>query len=483
MKGRRVSAVLAFAALAALAAWGDTVYNGGRAGGTIQLSTGEAVLLTPGNSPPPNALWIGVVDGGGTVLVRDGAGHQTAYLVLTKGDVLVFMTTPPYFFNLQGSSLTFFYGGTVMNQPPGPVCGTGSHGPVLLMVNKLMNFNVESSVSGPPQLSLTSYAATVPKKNGDLEYYQIGTYQDVGTKTMPACSGSDCCSPTETLFAMKNISGGPFTIYEADSTGPSNFDWNASVPTALTCAASATPTSGLAPLEVKFAASATGGSSGYKWEWKFGDGGTSTKQNPSYTYQKGGTFTWKATVEDNAKNTCLKTGTITVTGALSVTASVAPRQGVPPLTASFNAAVTGGTAPYTYAWDFPDGGTSNLPNPTHTFVETGVYDCDVTVTDHQNRSAGARATVYVGVPIPPAIIAVKSLTSPFRLKVTGADFQNGCSVTVDGAPAPEVVFKDPASLVVKGGSNLKALLPKGVPVCIQVVNPDGGESDCFTYER
>jgi PKD repeat protein len=483
MKARSIWAFLAFAVFAAFPAWGDTTYNGGRAGGVLQLSSGDSILFAPGTNPTPNALWIGVVGGGGATLIRDGAGRQTSSFTLNTGDVLLFLTTPPYFLNFQGGSLTLFYGGTVMNKPPGPVCGTGAQGPVLLMVNKAMNFNVESGVSGPPQLSLTSYASTTPKRNGDLDYYQMGTYQNVGTKNIPACSGSDCCSPSETLFALKNLSGGNFTIYEANSTGPSNFDWNADVPSPLTCTASASPTSGMAPLEVKFTAGAAGGSSGYKWEWKFGDGGTSTKQNPSYTYPKGGTFTWKATVEDNAKNTCVKTGTIAVTGALAVTATVLPRQGVPPLTAAFSTAVNGGTAPYTYLWNFADGGTSNLANPTHTFVAAGAYDCDVTVTDHQHRSAAALASVYVGVPIPPSIVTIKSLTNPFRLKMTGADFMNGCGVTIDGTPAPEVAFKDPSTLVVKGGSTLKALVPKGVPVCVHVINPDGGESECFTYQR
>ena len=251
----------------------------------------------------------------------------------------------------------------------------------------------------------------------------------------------------------------------------------------MSCSASGTPTSGMAPLKVTFTATASGGSSGYTWEWKFGDGATSSKQNPSHTYASGGNFTWKMTVSDSANNSCMKSGTVKVTGALAATASVNPRQGMPPFTVTFNATVTGGTPPYTYAWDFADGGTANIPKPSHTFVTVGTFQCEVAVTDKESRSAAATVNVYSGVPIPPSITTVKALTNPFRLKVAGSDFMNGCTATIDDAVVPQVVFKTPTTLVFKGGSSLKALVPKGVSVCVKVLNPDGTPSECFTYVR
>ncbi|MEW5995100.1 MAG: S8 family serine peptidase, partial [Candidatus Zixiibacteriota bacterium] len=49
------------------------------------------------------------------------------------------------------------------------------------------------------------------------------------------------------------------------------------------------PTSGNAPLTVNFTDQSTG--SPTSWSWDFGDGGTSTAQNPSYTYNSVGTYT------------------------------------------------------------------------------------------------------------------------------------------------------------------------------------------------
>ena len=48
-----------------------------------------------------------------------------------------------------------------------------------------------------------------------------------------------------------------------------------------------TPLSGNAPLTVNFTVQSTGSIT--SWSWVFGDGGTSTEQNPSNTYNSAGT--------------------------------------------------------------------------------------------------------------------------------------------------------------------------------------------------
>lgn len=63
-------------------------------------------------------------------------------------------------------------------------------------------------------------------------------------------------------------------------------------------AISANPTSGPAPLPVTFAANVTGGDLPYTFAWDFGDGTTSTTQNPSKTYNADGTYQAKIKVTD-----------------------------------------------------------------------------------------------------------------------------------------------------------------------------------------
>src|SRR5207249_7222142 len=62
-------------------------------------------------------------------------------------------------------------------------------------------------------------------------------------------------------------------------------------PAAPTADFSGSPTSGVVPLQVQFTdLSLDGGAPITSWSWNFGDGGTSTTQNPSHIYLIPGTY-------------------------------------------------------------------------------------------------------------------------------------------------------------------------------------------------
>lgn len=71
-----------------------------------------------------------------------------------------------------------------------------------------------------------------------------------------------------------------------------------SVPKSPVAAFSASPTSGKAPLAVKFIDKSTGSPS--SWSWNFGDKTTSTAQNPTHKYTKTGKYTVSLTVKNAA---------------------------------------------------------------------------------------------------------------------------------------------------------------------------------------
>ncbi|MFH2054851.1 MAG: PKD domain-containing protein, partial [bacterium] len=75
---------------------------------------------------------------------------------------------------------------------------------------------------------------------------------------------------------------------------------------------SGTPTSGSYPLAVAFTDLSTNNPT--SWSWTFGDGGTSTAQNPSHTYTAAGTYTVSLTATNAfGSDGETKTGYITVT--------------------------------------------------------------------------------------------------------------------------------------------------------------------------
>jgi len=176
--------------------------------------------------------------------------------------------------------------------------------------------------------------------------------------------------------------------------------------------ASATPTSGRAPVTVSFTSSATD-SDGIiqSYHWDFDDGSTSSQQNPTHTFEDIKYHYVKLTVTDNAGGTSQKTITIYSLGNSKPVASATadPNSGTIPLTVKFtsNARDSDGTIE-SYHWDFDDGYTSSQPNPTHTFNSAGTYYVSLTVEDNE----GATHT-YSMSPIKASEIADPGDEDPF----------------------------------------------------------------------
>lgn len=189
----------------------------------------------------------------------------------------------------------------------------------------------------------------------------------------------------------------------------------------LVASAGAALTSGDAPLLVTLSGSATGGQAPYSYQWSFGDGGTSTTQNPSHTYVTSGSYNAVLTVSDAAGATARATAGISVAADPSVTVGASPIAGDSPLTVVFTGSVTAGTAPFTYAWDFGDGVTAGVQNPTHVYTATGVYTARVTITDASGHSATASVVTTVnGLPLASASANASVGDAPLPVRFTGS---------------------------------------------------------------
>ena len=66
-------------------------------------------------------------------------------------------------------------------------------------------------------------------------------------------------------------------------------------------------------------------------------------------------------------------------------------------TVSFDSEVSGGFEPYTYFWNFGDGGTSNDVAPSYVYEDEGVYSVRLTVTDDHGASEDAVRDYYIEV--------------------------------------------------------------------------------------
>ncbi len=70
----------------------------------------------------------------------------------------------------------------------------------------------------------------------------------------------------------------------------------------------------------------------------------------------------------------------------------------------FTGSATGGVQPYTWAWDFGDGGSATVQNPTHIYENEGVYTVTLTVTDAEATTAEDNATATITAPQPKIVI-------------------------------------------------------------------------------
>ncbi len=112
------------------------------------------------------------------------------------------------------------------------------------------------------------------------------------------------------------------------------------------------------------------------WFWEFGDGHTSTDQNPTHTYAAAGPMTVSLTVADaqGTSNTNTQAAFLTVRGKPPVARfDMSPPWGVTIDTFEFTNASDEGTGDVTYQWQFGDGTESAEMNPSHTYAESGTY--------------------------------------------------------------------------------------------------------------
>ncbi len=191
---------------------------------------------------------------------------------------------------------------------------------------------------------------------------------------------------------------------------------------------SGTPTTGTAPLEVSFIDSSTGDIDSRSWT--FGDGGSSTAQHPTYTYDDPGTYTVRLTVTGpSGSDTETENNYITVTEAPVppvANFSGTPTTGMAPLEVSFTDSSTGDID--SWSWSFGDGGSSTAQNLTYTYDDPGTYTVALEVTGPGGIDTRTR-TNYITVtaaPQPPVADFSGTLTTGMApLQVSFTDSSTG----------------------------------------------------------
>ena len=244
-------------------------------------------------------------------------------------------------------------------------------------------------------------------------------------------------------------------------TGTSSYrhriDWVRIVyPPAMVADFTGSPTSGVAPLTVSFADFSA--PSPTSWSWDFGDGGTSTAQNPSHTYDSAGSYTVVLTASNaGGPDTMTKDNYISVAMVADFTAS--PTTGTAPLTVSFADSSAGN--PTSWSWDFGDGASSSEQNPSHQYAHGGQYTVSLTATNDGGSDSITKtdyiAATYQFLGFLPPVVEHKPFkrgsTIPIKFRIAdGAGNPVPDAVTTlviayhgDGAPAGQPIVASMAA--------------------------------------
>ncbi len=139
------------------------------------------------------------------------------------------------------------------------------------------------------------------------------------------------------------------------------------------------------------------------WEWDFGDGDTSNRQNPTHQYDEDGTYRVSLTVTTDEDNEATLRQTITV---------ATPEQEIDPeFSFSPDEPTRFDAVEFTdesevdprgrvteWQWDFGDGESSTKQNPAHQYDEDGAYRVTLEVTTDEDNEASVTQTVEVNTP-------------------------------------------------------------------------------------
>lgn len=215
--------------------------------------------------------------------------------------------------------------------------------------------------------------------------------------------------------------------------------------------------------------SAPAGSTITSWVWDFGDASTSTLQNPLHNYTAAGPFNISLTVTTNNGCSAIKEQILNTIYPEPVAAfSSLPQVCIGSLIGFSDNSTASGSTVTGWNWDFGDGNTSTLQNPTHIYASAGSYTVTLHVTSAegcQTVSNFATHTVVVN-PLPTANIS-------------------GTTTVCLNSPSPSIVFTGVIGVApftftynINGGPDLIAVTTTGNSVNVAVPTSTAGT---FTY--
>jgi uncharacterized repeat protein (TIGR01451 family) len=175
---------------------------------------------------------------------------------------------------------------------------------------------------------------------------------------------------------------------------------------------------------VSFQDKSSGGLLPYTYSWLSDSVQISTAKDFLYTYGTFGTKSVTLNVKDSLLQTDSQTKSVYVWKNPVASFTTSTFTGYAPLTVNFtNTSTLGGAAIISWLWNFGDGNTSTLVNPSHTYLTDGTYNVTLTVSD-ANGCTHTSASTAITVLEPLAYLTLeKTVVNDDGGTATEDDFQ------------------------------------------------------------
>ncbi len=232
------------------------------------------------------------------------------------------------------------------------------------------------------------------------------------------------------------------------------------------------PLSGTEPLDVDITCNGYDGDAPLSYEIDFGDGtAPSSASVTTHTFAQNGTYNITCTVTDIDGDMDVDWEVIDVFDTVpNVSFTYSPADPLEGETVDFDATIDVYDTPVDIVWDFGDGGSDTVEDPSHVFVDDGSYPVTMTVTDADGSVASFTEVVNVSVNAADVML-VANTTSGYE----PLDVEFACAA-LDGNPpyTYEIDFGDgtaPAS----SSSASHTYVQNGTYTAVCTVTDDDGD--------
>src|SRR3989441_5820892 len=266
---------------------------------------------------------------------------------------------------------------------PSPLTSDFSFSPPFPCLGRTATFTGSASGGTAPYSFSWSFGDGTAKVSGNPAFH---TYSVMGTFTV-TMNATDSNAATKSVTHALTVPDCPFVVSISG------------------------PTTGTVGTPVSFTATGSGGIPPYTFLWSFGDGtanvagGVANPNSQSHIYSVKGSYTVNVTITDAGGAKTFGRTTITINPiALSTGFTSAPTTGTVGALVSFTVRTFGGTAPYSFSWNFGDGtgnqagGFADPNSLSHTYTVKGTYTVRVNATDVNGKIASASAGITIATP-------------------------------------------------------------------------------------